>query len=227
MEKFFKQRFNIGSIIIINQKILQDTSVIINFLNKITVENLINGEDIEEFKYIGEGRSGIVYKFANYCIKIFKKDLKSSDKKYWYVENDAKILNSIQDINLYPDLYGYINDSVVIMQYIEGLTLEDFKNGHFNSVLKEDIIEKLLNGMKETLQKGIFPMDIHEGNIIIDDKGGIHCIDVGCFKLCGIKDEEINKYLNKFRLFEDDINIILITIRGILNIQKLQQQQIA
>lgn len=227
MEKFFKQRLNIESIIIINKKIIQDIQIIIGFLNKITVENLINGEDIGEFKYIGEGRSGIVYRFANYCIKIFKKNLKSSDKKYWYVENDASVLNSIQDIGLYPHLYGYINNSVVIMQYIEGLTLEDIKLGHCNIILSEDTIEKLLNGMKETLQKGIFPMDIHEGNIIIDNKGGIHCIDVGCFKLCDISDEEINKYLNKFHLFEETINIILITIRGMLNIQKLQREKIA
>lgn len=223
MNKFFKRTLKREDFDIIDNKLLKDINNILEFLNKLKIIDLLNNSDIGKFKYINEGRSGIVYRFKNYCIKIFKKDLKSSSLKYWYMENDANILNDLKGIDIYPNLYGYIDKTIVIMEYIEGTTLENFKI-HIDN-LNENIIENLLNSMYDTLKKGIFPMDIHHSNIIIDKKGGIHCIDVGCFKHKSTN--EIEKYINKFNLFEETINILLIELRGLLKIQEMNNKLIA
>jgi len=109
-------------------------------------------------------------------------------------ENEA---NNIKKLSNYPNCNKYVSciyDSfeyegyiVMVLEYIEGITLEFFidqNENELNSNVIWDIIKKLINGIHFIHSHHIAHRDIHSGNLMIDNDNNIKYVDFGlaCFE---------------------------------------------
>lgn len=145
---------NINDYKIINPISIFDIKAI-NIFHKIKFKGL---------EKIGEGLHGKVYKYKNYAIK-------------WAEDHiDGKILSLFQDNTLFPKLYFY-NDDFLVMEYIdikEKSTYDYFEKNIEINYSAYDIF-------KYCYSKGYIPYDIHDENVIVAEDR-LKIIDVGCFR---------------------------------------------
>jgi predicted Ser/Thr protein kinase len=126
-------------------------------------------------KFIGKGRSAIVYK-----IRGTQKVLKVFYPKFSHTATEeGAIYQKLQGISYYPTLYE-IGENYIVIDYIKGKTL-------FECLLKgirisQDIINEVDRALNSAKQRGLNPSDIHLRNLILTSENRIKVIDVARFR---------------------------------------------
>lgn len=128
---------------------------------------------------------------------------------------------------LCPKVYEeYCTDKIIVMDYIEGIKIDDIDKLKDEGYDLQDLASKLTyNYFKQIFEDGFFHADPHPGNILIHDKK-IGYIDFG---LMGQLDNSLKKKFNEFLegVVDRDINkmsksILKIGIKkGPMDIKKL------
>lgn len=111
--------------------------------------------------------------------------------------DEIKILYKLNHKNIVHvyNYYAYEDacTGYIIMEYIEGGTVDDFINGYFaplEKVTLEDVFLQLIDAFCYMEEHGIIHRDIREGNILIDDDGVVKVIDFGIGKIVATPEED-------------------------------------
>ena len=169
----------------------------------------LNQDEIIEFdqpkkyifkKYIGQGGTGktilVRDTITNFEFVFKKYSPHDEDKREDYFDRfveEIKIMyplfheNIVRIYNyyLYPDKkIGYI-----LMEYIDGSSIDEFLYGQDNNVF-EDIFIQLIEGFKYLEQNEILHRDIRNRNILITDDGLLKIIDFGFGKKIDVNSKQ-------------------------------------
>lgn len=119
------------------------------------------------------------YKPANDVIK---------EKFYKNFLDEIKIMYKLRHPNIVRiyNYYAYEKSYMgyIIMEYIDGQTIEDFMKGYdwFSEITLDEIFVQLIDGFCYIENHGILHRDIRESNILIDKTGLVKIIDFGIGK---------------------------------------------
>ncbi len=158
---------------------------------------LPNGEIINERyridQVLGEGGMGIVYlgydlmleRFV--AIKEIKSSLQDYDKYIARLIKEAKVLAMLQHPNIVTvhDLIQYRNNWYIVMEYVEGMTL-DKKLEHSGALPHEEaipIFKQMLAALEYAHNAGVVHRDIKPGNVMITPAGQVKMMDFGLAKI--------------------------------------------
>lgn len=126
---------------------------------------------------IGKGNFATVYlaedmkKNELVAIKAFMKEVgfKGDGKKS--IENEIKLMRRIKNPNIVSlnGVYETKNSLYLSMDYVEGLTLENFLKKHKEPTIdqRRKIMKGLLNGLKELARLRIVHRDLKPENILV------------------------------------------------------------
>ncbi|QOV08458.1 serine/threonine protein kinase [Bacillus phage Kirov] len=150
------------------------------------------GEEVmkEDLREIGRGQFGTVFGYKEYAIKFARRQRYSWSKE----SEDAEILKHLQHLDFIPRLYATYGTEFMIVSRVRGTTVEKFLdarmsggtpyiNPRFNDAFKEML--------KDIVQSGFIPHDMHSKNVMIDAKTGMPMlVDVGYFDACNERQKE-------------------------------------
>lgn len=156
----------------INVEIVNDIpSHVVEYVAKCYHKN-----DFSTLEKIGEGGFGSVYKLGDYAIKFIHDPNE-------YGNNDANVLKDICHLESIPTLYAVIEDSVIIVDRVDGMTVLDYSHKDSNPYgLTRESIERWNQTLDEIVRLGYSPYDLHEENVMVDKNGNVKIVDVGFFK---------------------------------------------
>lgn len=142
---------------------------------------------------IGEGGMGVVYKAQHLtlnrwvAIKSLNSNFTDNLEMIARFKNEAKILSDLQHPNIIT-LYDYFEDPkgyYFIMEYFEGITLQDYLKNVIQKIPETQailIFEQLLSGFAYAHSQGVVHRDIKPSNILINSKQKIKILDFGIAK---------------------------------------------
>lgn len=148
-------------------------------------------EYIKNLEFVDAGNFGTLYRNGNVIYKLYKEEVKgpyynyhynpSLDRTFYnkYRLNKLKSLSGkIKNCNLITD-FIYIDGKFrgVISNYVEGDILKD-KQDKLDVREKTIISKKLIKCVSDLHKNNIYPLDIHLGNILVDDNLGVNVIDL-------------------------------------------------
>lgn len=148
-------------------------------------------EYIKNLKFVGAGNFGTLYRNGNVIYKLYKEEVKgpyynyhdnpSLDRTLYnkYRLNKLKSLSGkIKNCNLITD-FIYIDGKFrgVISNYVEGDSLRE-KQAELDVREKTIISRKLIKCISDLHKNNIYPLDIHLGNVLVDDNLDVNVIDL-------------------------------------------------
>lgn len=147
---------------------------------------------IEEL--IGKGGMGSVYLASNInidhkvAIKILAPHLANNDEIKRRFEREAKTLATLdhQNIVKFINYYESQDGVFLIMEYVKGMTLEDYINNVSGPIPEEKTLEmfsQILDAFSYAHQQGVVHRDIKPSNIIITPKNKIKILDFGIARI--------------------------------------------
>lgn len=151
---------------------------------------MIRRDNLAIFDRLGSGSYSSVYGYKGYAIKQLQEDYTFDDGE----NNDVEILKNLSHLDCLPKLYAVIDDNVMIVERIRGLTVgaitdKGVKNDSIN--LDERFKEKFDLSLKQIIESGYSPRDLHENNVMIEEiTNNPKIIDVGWFKKHHWKDND-------------------------------------
>lgn len=133
----------------------------------------------ETLEWIGSGSFGRVYGYKDYAIK-YLKDINDDN-------NDIDVLKALKHIEAIPTLYAVIDDRILIMERVYGMTVRDYcnygKDDNNKYGLDWGFMNDFDNALLEVVKAGYSPHDMHESNVMIDSRTKKpRLVDVGFFK---------------------------------------------
>lgn len=155
------------------------------------------GQTLNSYKIlskINEGGMGVIYlakhKFLerNAAIKVLKASFsKNNDIKERFF-HEAKTLSMLDHPYIVKilDFDQYEDNFYIIMEYVEGITLEDhigFKSGLIPEEKTKELFTKILSGLGYAHTKEVVHRDIKPSNIIIDSNFNPKILDFGIARL--------------------------------------------
>ncbi len=119
------------------------------------------------------------------AIKSIKKGSDSDSESKMRFLREAQTASQLEHTNICPiyEIYEEENNHYIVMQYIDGVTLDAivrYKELKIQKIL--DIGLQICEGMNEAHEKGIIHRDLKPGNIIINKKGIVKILDFGLAK---------------------------------------------
>ena len=170
---------------------------------------MINSKEIRQLASLGSGGFGEVWEYKDYAIK-YLYDLNREDYSNWIVDEenfeatDTKVLKRLQGYDFVPKFYSVIDKRYLIIEKIEGETVDDYTyvpRNESNNYINPEFIEKYKESLRTILKIGYMPNDLHKGNVMIRKDSGLPVIvDVGLFYKNEIKDELL-QYVEDYDLF--------------------------
>lgn len=136
------------------------------------------GSEGRVFDYIGKGTYGCVRGYKNYAIKRFWDSDESKNQ-------DVRALKALGHLPCIPTLYAVIDDEILIMQRINGVTIGDYSDNYPDNPANVDkhFIKQYENTLLSIIKEGYSPFDSHEYNVMIDlDRRIPVIVDVGFFE---------------------------------------------
>ena len=203
-----KEIKNLESILdgLIKNEDKEKNNIIIEIFDPINIDS----HEYKIVEEIGEGGFSKVYKVLNkednkfYALKVIKNQMKESLSIF---ENEWINLSKLDNKNIVK-YYGSKNDEkkfYILMEYCDGLNLEEFLEEHKKPnednkviLIKEDIlyniIKQICSGIKEIHDKNIVHRDLKPSNIFINKENEIKIGDFGISKqLNALKKTTITK----------------------------------
>ncbi len=162
--------------------------------------NMISGDSAPEFlvnnrfrikKKLGKGGMGEIFLAEdtklkrNVAIKrISKENLEDKDSKTRFLR-EAQTASQIEHPNICPiyEIYEEENNNYIIMQYIDGVSLDSiirYQELDLKKILGISI--QICEGMIEAHSVGIIHRDLKPGNVMVDKKGNVKLLDFGLAK---------------------------------------------
>lgn len=147
---------------------------------------------LSDCELIGNGGFGVVYKYHrqlldyDFAVKIFSPlftsnaEAAEAEKRFF---REAKLLFALTHENIVRvfDIGYYENNPFILMEYVDGVTLQDFISQHgpvsFSRSLKP--ITALLQGMRYAHSKGVIHRDLKPSNVMVTHNGCVKIIDFG------------------------------------------------
>lgn len=127
-------------------------------------------EDVDKLKLVKNGQLGFlgrVYRLnKDECLKVFRNPIEEFDVPGYLELTKCDIPSAVLPkklITIDDEFYGYV------MDYVDGITLEDIKNMDYSYLLKAFSLF-LKNVISETAECGILVQDTHSQNIMYDRK---------------------------------------------------------
>jgi serine/threonine protein kinase len=101
-----------------------------------------------------------------------------------YAAREANVLQKVTGKHIFPDLYASACDSlgesaVIIMEYIDGTTLEHWLDDERDAAAKEDIKRKLEVVENRLHENKFIHRDLKQDNIMVEKNGEVRLIDAG------------------------------------------------
>ena len=147
----------------------------------------------EVIDIIGRGGMGVVYQAKDpyldrlVAIKMMNVDIHESSDFLERFYREAKSTASLQHPNIVTvyDLGEYESRPFLVMQYLEGHSLESLLRAHHPLTLLEkiNIIIEVCQGLGYAHQHGIIHRDIKPGNIMVLNDGSVKIVDFGIARL--------------------------------------------
>jgi serine/threonine protein kinase len=145
---------------------------------------------------LGEGGMGSVYlaehvhlESRKVAIKALHKQMLSNTEIRTRFRNEAATLSHINHENIVK-IYDYIESEegfFLIMEFVDGMTLEDFIKNVSGPLVEEKairVMSQMLNGFGFAHQRGIIHRDVKPSNIIVsNDLSVVKILDFGVAKL--------------------------------------------
>lgn len=155
-------------------------------IDKLKAEALdIIDETVTLDEFIGEGASGRVFKgyHKRLGIDVAIKEIKHNTVDSDIIENEKKILVSLKHKGI-PNIYDVISENrtyYIVMEYVDGMNLEEFINKIGSPSLKVliDIGKQLCDIIGYLHEKNIVYNDLKPSNILIDNYNKLSLIDFG------------------------------------------------
>ncbi len=145
--------------------------------------------DYKVLKQIGAGGMARVYLAVHRNVPDFKVILKMLidrrlAERFKQEANKLALLEGHRNICQIKHFFSHGEDTVIAMEYIDGVTVDDRIRDHGKLPLAEslDIISGVLDTLDFAHRKGIYHRDIKPSNIMIDKKGQVKIIDFGIAK---------------------------------------------
>ena len=155
-------------------------------------------------KFLGEGGMSTVYLGVHknidrkVAIKVLKPDLLKSHKIRKRFKNEAATLSKFNHPNIVT-LYDYIEyqDRLhIIMEYVEGVTLDEYINTVTGPIPEEKLkplFTQILQGVEYAHQHKIIHRDIKPSNFIITKDGQVKILDFGIAKILDDENLQLTK----------------------------------
>jgi serine/threonine protein kinase len=153
----------------------------------------IHNYHIEEL--LGEGGMGTVYRAIDtvlqrtVAVKVLHPHLVRDSSFFERFRNEAILSAKLSHPNV-AMLYNFFsekNDNYMIMEFIDGLTLEKLLKQHGG--LSVEIVFKImiqaLEGLQHAHEKGIFHRDIKPANLMLTKDGRVKLMDFGIARMVG------------------------------------------
>ncbi len=102
-------------------------------------------------------------------------------------EEEAKLLGKNQDIKEIVEVYRCVranNTSYMVMEYMEGCTLQDWLEGsvRIEDLSVNDVFRKLMLSVDTIHERGIGHYNLAPDNIYLDEEGNVRLLDFGFAK---------------------------------------------
>jgi len=152
---------------------------------------LIINDRFKILKKIGIGGMGEIFLAEDLklrrqvAIKSIKKGSDSDSESKMRFLREAQTASQLEHTNICPiyEIYEEENNHYIVMQYIDGVTLDaivKYKGLKIQKIL--DVGLQICEGMNEAHEKGIIHRDLKPGNIIVNKKGIVKILDFGLAK---------------------------------------------
>ncbi|AYP68193.1 kinase [Bacillus phage vB_BcoS-136] len=141
------------------------------------IEAYENDDFISKFDTIGSGTYGRVFGYKDYAMKRFKD--KNNARNV-----DIEVLKDLQHLDCIPKIYATINDEVIIMERIHGVTVKDYceRDKTMGVEIDKTFLDLWDEALISVIKSGYSPDDLHESNVMIDIKTVTpKFVDVGYF----------------------------------------------
>ena len=162
------------------------------------IQNYIIGDKI------GEGGMGTVH-FATHAflperklvVKILNSALATNPHIQERFKNEATILAQLQHPNIVRlvDFFMEDNESFMIMDYAEGIPLDDIikKNQKIPEAQAKDLLRQIAEGIAHAHSKGIAHRDIKPANFIVSTDNQVKILDFGIAKILAEESRNLTK----------------------------------
>jgi tRNA A-37 threonylcarbamoyl transferase component Bud32 len=151
-------------------------------------------QDSATITKVGSGAFGSAFKVTMNGITVIVKVMKVNRDTYLdrsnitslchYAEREATVLQKVTGQHIFPDLYASACDiqsesAIIIMESIDGVTLEDWLDDERTAAAKEDIKHKLEVVVNKLHANNFIHRDLKQDNIMVEKNGEVRLIDAG------------------------------------------------
>lgn len=180
-------QFKQNKVDIVSPMPLEDLQTIVDSMN----EYKYRQRTPEGFDSLGRGHFGTVFGYKDYAIKYVSggqsaySGYSGNDKKEI---QDAYILRQLEDIPSVPKLYATIDNEIIIMERVHGLTIKQYIEQmedaeKMDNFIHVDFIDTYKEIMKDILMIDMMVKDLHSDNVMVCKRTGLpRIIDVGLFR---------------------------------------------
>lgn len=181
----------------------------------LSFDDFILNKRFKILRRLGKGGMGTIFHARDVRLKrdvaikcISEKTLKDGGSKARFLR-EAQTASQLEHPNICTiyEIYEEERNNYIVMQYVDGVTLEQIirlKKLSSNKIL--DIANQICEGMIEAHSKEIIHRDIKPANIMVDNRGKVKILDFGLAKF---RDESMMKK-------KDMIDSTNLTEKGIL-----------
>lgn len=123
-----------------------------------------------------------------FCVQPFEKNAAEFQTGHRHFLEEARILKECRDLPGIVTVYDFFEENqtaYIVMEYIEGLTLEQYiqTNGVLSPSEMLELLLPLLHSLKKIHEKGLIHRDISPNNMILGMDNKLHLIDFGAAKI--------------------------------------------
>lgn len=150
--------------------------------------NLSNGDTIAIKEYFPSGLAKRSRQQGFFCVQPFEKNITEFQTGHRHFLEEAHILKECRNLPEIVTVYDFFKENqtaYIVMEYIEGLTLEQYiqTNGVLSISEMLELILPLLHSLKKVHEKGLIHRDISPNNMILGIDNKLHLIDFGAAKI--------------------------------------------